>query len=316
MLGDPGNLPPSLRRGRINPRLLPILAVIGVIGVVGVFFFSAQLQQVKQLEVQLVQAKQHISQLESQNQEVNQQFEILLKERKASDERMASLRTQLASTTTDLDQARQRFKELQDTYEAINTENTRAQVRLATVTSERDETKQQLRKLETDKAELQRSVTRLRERLAWLDRDHRQVVEKLKQLEEGLTHPPDAETLQRSETTAGPSASSSAVRPSASAMAGTVELPPIIVHKDQAEGPLPTRGRIVEINEEHDFIIMDKGSQDGVQPGMTFNILRGNTVIGNATVTRVRPHLSACNTSRTASGSSLQAGDQIVQAGP
>jgi len=95
-----------------------------------------------------------------------------------------------------------------------------------------------------------------------------------------------------------------------------VELPPIVVRKDQAGMSMPVRGRIVELNEPHQFIVVDKGSMDGVHVGMVLDIVRGATTIGQATVVRVRPKLSACDIVRTKTPGPLQIGDAAVQRSP
>lgn len=93
-----------------------------------------------------------------------------------------------------------------------------------------------------------------------------------------------------------------------------MELPPIIVRKGQAGMSSAVRGRLVEVNEPHQFIVVDKGSADGVQMGMMFDIVRGaGTVIGRAAVVRVRPQLSACDIVRKQTTEPLQVGDVAVQ---
>lgn len=293
-----------------------ILAVVVVVGAIGLVFFSAQLQQIKQLRDELSASQQQAAQLESQSRELNQQLEELLKERKAASERVTSLRTQLSSATTELEQSRQRLEELQGRYDALAAEQVQDQARLAAVTGERDEAKRAAQRLEQEKGTLQRSVTRLRERLAWLDRDYRQAVEKLAQMESTSQHnSPPTPAASRPDVSAAPPASSSALRPSASAMAGTVELPPIIVRKDQAGMVIPIRGRVLEVDTQHNFMIVDRGSMDGVRMGMVFDILRGGAQIGRATVIRIRPRLTACETPPPGTSSSFQVGDVAVQGG-
>ena len=98
-------------------------------------------------------------------------------------------------------------------------------------------------------------------------------------------------------------------------MAGTVELPPIIVRKGQAGVSPPVQGQVVEVNESHGFIVVDKGSLDGVRIGMIFTILRGGTVVGRASVVRVRPQLCASDIVRAGTPGSLEVGDVAIQNG-
>jgi septal ring factor EnvC (AmiA/AmiB activator) len=284
------------------------VAVIGALAA-GVVVWSGQ-QRLKEVQAQLTRSQQQVAELESQSRGLNQQLERLLQERKAMDERFESLRKQLTAATGDVEQSRKRLEDLQENYAALTAERAAQQAQVASVTGERDELAQQVRRLQQEKATLQRSVGALRERLTWLDRDSRRLAEKLAQAERqaggGL---PLLEGQGSGEMS---SASFSAVKPSA--VAGTVELPPIIVQGGQTgAGALPVRGRVLESNAQHQFIVIDQGSMDGIRVGMVFDLLRGGALVGRATAVRVRPKLTACDLIRASSPSTVQIGDIAVQ---
>lgn len=292
-----------------------VVAAIILAGGIGMAVFLKQQQRLNDLQRQLTLAQQHAGQLESEKEEFRGQIESLQKDRTAADERVASLRAQLAASATDLETARKNLKDLQARHEALAQEHAGRQERLAGLARELEESRAQAQRLEEDKSDLQRSVTRLRGRLAWLDRDYRQLVDKLAQAQ------PESGEAANNAIQAGPSlsaassASASAVRPSASAMVGTVELPPIIVRKDQVGMATPIRGRVLEVNESNHFIVVDKGSMDGVRLGLIFEILRGGTSVGRATVARLRPRLSACELIRAARQGTILVGDLVVESG-
>lgn len=274
--------------------------------------FVRQIQQGQQLQQELLLTRQHVAELEAQNQTLTQQLDGLQGERSNLEERVTSLRTQLATVSSDLEQARKSLEEFQERYDRLTEERAKLQTDLTTVSGERDEARSQWRRLEQENAELKRSVVRLRERLTLLDRDYQQMADKLAQVE--AMHdpalnpaPPVIPVVSVPAPVPGSSTSSS--------IPGTVELPPIIVHKESAARAAAVRGRLVQVNAPHNFIIVDKGSLDGVQVGMVFDILRGATTVGRATVVRVRPQLSACDIIRAQTPSSLQVGDLAVQSG-
>ena len=62
-------------------------------------------------------------------------------------------------------------------------------------------------------------------------------------------------------------------------------------------------------------MLLDKGSEDGVRPGMRFDVLRAMQPVGQVTVVRVRPQLAACDIAPAATSSLLQVGDLAVQSG-
>ena len=304
------------RRGRISKLLLPLLVLVGGIGVL-VVQLVGKAEEAKRLAQRLTDAQGQVAQLETRNQELMQQIGNLQAERKGLDERVASLRTQLQSVTTEIEQSRATLQDAQDRYDQLtaqfNAERLQLQSHVTQVTSERDETREQVRRLQESRADLDRSLTRWRERYALLDRDYRKLNEQVAAQKDaphpGLNVVSSVGPATASNQTAGEAAAVSTIP-------GTVELPPIIVRKDQAGMASVVRGRVLEVNELHNFVVVDRGSMDGVRIGMTFDILRGSGPVGRATVVRVRPQLSACDILRAKTSGPIQVGDQAVQSGP
>jgi len=287
---------------------LPMIMVVTGIGLVVVVV--SQQQTMRGLEGRLAQSRQQVQQLEAQHQAVTQQMSELEEDRQGLDARVKSLRNELTSVSANLDRSRLSLEALQGKYDVLNVERSAVQAQLSSVTAERDEARREAKTLEQGHTELERSVSRLRERLTLLDRDYRQLTEQLATAQAvpnqgvsaiiatGPTH--HADSTAPAVTTRSPE---------------TVELPPIIVRRDQAGMSIPVRGRVVEVNEPHRFIVVDQGSMDGVHVGMAFDIVRGASTIGRATVVRVRPQLSACDILRAKTPGPLQTGDQAVQSG-
>ena len=105
-----------------------------------------------------------------------------------------------------------------------------------------------------------------------------------------------------------------------------VQLPPVVVTTSPA---IATRsanvtstatangtGRLVTVNLRHRFVVIDRGSQDGVQAGMMFDLVQGGRVIGTAMAIRVRPKFSACDLSRETDPRLLHVGDTVLQRPP
>ena len=290
--------------------IVPLFAALAIVAVGALFV--GQLQQLNHLRQALTLSQRQVEQLHAEKEELSQQLEGLQASRKDLEDRVSSLRTELTSASTDLQQARAGLEQLKEKYQQLTDERSQLQQQLASATSERDEARAQEQHLEQGNAELTRAVSRLRERLALLDRDYRQLAQKLEQLQTSPTS-----------TVGAVSAAGPILNPSGAASASSatipqmmVELPPIIVRKDQAGMAVPVRGRLLEVSEPHHFVVVDKGSQDGVRVGMAFDILRGASAIGRATVVRVRPQLSACDVTRAQTPGPLQVGDLAVQSGP
>ena len=101
----------------------------------------------------------------------------------------------------------------------------------------------------------------------------------------------------------------------ASHIPGAVELPPIMVHSDIAVAVQPVTGHVIQVDPIRRFAILDRGSTHGVKAGMVFSVLRGTVPVGRATVVRLRPNLSACDTLPMDRAEEFRVGDLAVQVG-
>ena len=291
--------------------MIPVVAGVGGLGV-GLLLFFGQAQQTSRFRQQLALSQQRLAELDAHDQELTRQLQSLETDRDGLQSRVNALQSQLTSASSDLERSRSTMEELRGRFDRLTEERSQLQAQVTALTSERDTAKERLAHLEQDKSELERSVRRLRERLTLLDRDYRQLSEKVAQIQ---THPVSALSVASASGPLGAIPSSEESPAASSTIQGTVELPPIIVRKDQAGMSMPVRGRLLEVNEPHNFIVVDKGSADGVRVGMIFDILRGSTVVGRATVVRVRPQLAACDIIRAKTSGVLQPGDTAVQSG-
>jgi len=283
--------------------LVPLigLALIGVIAVLA--------RQNRDLSGQLATRVGEIRELTAQSQALSTQVKSLKETSRSLDSQLGNVREELSSASTVLDDVRMELETLATRHEHMQEENTRLKEQLSRTSKERDEGRERLAKLEAENAELDRALMRLRERMNLLSRDYDRVRAKLSQFE--ASPPSSLGVVSVTGPTQVASSGGGMLPP------GTVELPPIIVRKDQAGTSLPVRGRLVEVNEPHRFVVVDKGTVDGVRVGMKFDIVRNSgTVIGQATVVRVRPQLSACDIVRSQTSDTPKVGDLAVQTRP
>ncbi len=82
----------------------------------------------------------------------------------------------------------------------------------------------------------------------------------------------------------------------------SIELSPIIVKAEapKAKGARPllrqaSAGRIIAVNENHDFVVIDLGKDDGLQEGMQLEVYRQNEKAGRIKVIEARQNISACD---------------------
>jgi len=298
-------------------RFLKLLGA-ALIVLVGGIVLTSLLQRLASLKRQLAETEQTLQSLTDQHEELQHELATIEATRKGLEEQLNVLRNQLASTGGELERLRGTMSELQVRNEVLQDDNIQLERQVSQLTRERDESTDRAHRLEQEKENLQRSASRLRERLALLDRDHQQLASQLAELKQQSSV--SYQSGPRPDVTVAASTyPSSPSTLTASPSLGTphsVELPPIVVRKDQAGTGLPIRGRVVEVNEAHRFVVIDKGGNDGVWVGMTFDVLRSGGTVGQAVAIRVRPQLAACDMIGSRSPGSVQVGDLAVQRGP
>lgn len=300
------------------PVLIGLLAVSAVAAVL-LFVWGSRLQQ----DVALKQ--QAIDELTATNDELQQRVNTIEQERRQLDGRVRELKTQLVSAHEEMG----KLKDVQLRYDILKDEKNRLEAQLGQLKQERDDSRSRLTHLEQDNEDLERAAGRLRNRLTLLDRDYQQLARKVGQLEreqastpitlpETSAEPPQP-TAPPAQAPAPISPATDPATPTAAVPPGdaqTIELPPIVVGRDAATvGAFPVRGRVVELNQAHQFVVIDQGSDAGVQTGMTFDVLHGNRTIGQAVVVRVRPRIAACDLVAS-SEESPRVGDLVIQRGP
>lgn len=309
--------------GQLNKLLLPILGVVVVLGGMGSYtLLGKKNQQIRLLQVERDQSRQEVEQLRTERDGLVQERNQIIADKKKIQDQMDSAKAQLTSASEEVEKSKLMIGELKRHEEQFAEERTNFQRQVSDITSERDQARQHIQELEANNSELQRSLDRLHQRIAILDRDYKKLTDEIAALKvqpnPNVTIVGESGPLNTS-VPAGAETAHPQQQPSSSMGSplsqATVELPPIIVRKDQAGMSVPVRGRILDVNDSHNFIVVDKGSMDGVRVGMAFDIQRGSSSVGRATVVRVRPKLSACDIIRSKTASPLQPGDVAVQSG-
>ena len=93
----------------------------------------------------------------------------------------------------------------------------------------------------------------------------------------------------------------------------TVELPPIVVQGRQEPAPTaPTlTGRVLSINKEYNFVIIDLGGGAGVKVNDEFVVYRDNKYIAHLKVVQTRDAISAADIKELASQEKVKEGDIV-----
>jgi len=84
-----------------------------------------------------------------------------------------------------------------------------------------------------------------------------------------------------------------------------------ITEEASLEGRL--RGRVVTVNRDHNFVVIDIGKQDGVDVGTIFNVYRGDSFVGSTEVIQTRERISACDIKNIEEGFFIEVDDLIIK---
>jgi chromosome segregation ATPase len=101
----------------------------------------------------------------------------------------------------------------------------------------------------------------------------------------------------------------------------SVELAPIVVRAAPystkpaslglVEPDLP-RGKILTVNKEYEFVVIDLGEEDGIKAGMPFTVYRGDKEIGRVEILEVHPGISAADIKSLSKRKSIRTNDIVV----
>ncbi|MFA5361766.1 MAG: hypothetical protein WC335_00760 [Candidatus Omnitrophota bacterium] len=97
-------------------------------------------------------------------------------------------------------------------------------------------------------------------------------------------------------------------------MSDSVELPPIVVSPREGVnqgqlGSIIVLGKVLSVDRENNFAVIDLGDNAGVKKGDMFQVFRGDRPIGELSVMETRRNYSACDIRKETS--TIQSGDKV-----
>ena len=91
----------------------------------------------------------------------------------------------------------------------------------------------------------------------------------------------------------------------------TVELSPIVVHGRQEASKPSLTGRVLSINKQNEFVIVDLGQGSGLKVNDRFSVYRNNKYIASLEVILMRKDISAADVEEIAVGEDIVVGDIV-----
>lgn len=89
----------------------------------------------------------------------------------------------------------------------------------------------------------------------------------------------------------------------------SVELPAIVVRPQSGAVDSSIVGKIIAVNRDNGFVVIDLGEDRGIKLGQSFQVYRDNQAIGSVEVIQTRQNISACDIKRETSP--IKVGDGI-----
>ncbi len=167
--------------------------------------------------------------------------------------------------------------QIQNSFKLIKNENAALARQLKNLNNRKIEFEKELQQLQQDKRSLERRLTDIETMLT----DKISKVNELKEQLDAISSGRQAETKVGQKE--------------------AVELPPIVVRPQtqalppEAETPVSLTGKVLAVNRDNNFVIIDLGEERGIKVGEALRVYRQNTAIADIEVIQARQTIAACD---------------------
>lgn len=253
---------------------------------ISVFFFQKELERRKMVEAVLEKNRTDTAKMEEALKEATKQKSLLEEKLKEAEERLNDVSDELELEKGLREEAKQ--------------ENVTLKGQLDKLKSEKDS-------LTSEKNTVQESLIK---KLADLEAKLQAEMEAKKLIEQKLSSydPSYASQSIKTAIPAPESAPQKVVSDKIINATGTsVNLDKIVV-----EPEANSKGRILSVDLETEFVILNLGSKDGMEIGHVLSVYRGKDYLGDIKVTRVQPDMSAADLIPPFSSRIVRKNDQVI----
>jgi len=259
-------------------------------------YWAGVLKAKKSLEVQLENVNSQLKTMQIKGEQMKKDKNVLDLEVKSLNRDKQDLKRQLEYNQKLIDSlAQELVREKNDKFDTQTT--------VSSLKDENEVIKRQLKSLNVRKINLESKVTELQRekfdfenKLTVMDSVLKDNISQM----DGLKRQFEAAQKERLMTLTEPKNES-------------VELPPIVV-RPQAEmqketAGASTTGKVLTVNEDSGFVIINIGEDAGLRMGDTFQVYRDNDSIATIEVIQLRPNIAACDIKK--STAAIKSGDII-----
>lgn len=268
---------PMKPQGRILVILLGVVAIVSMAGAGAAVFLQMQerdLRLAKERELSLVK---------TEKEELEQELTEVKTAKDKAEDALAKAKTQVEEATAQLAEEKKSKETLAKSVEDRQKEIDRLGKDLEQFKTERQTFMDQVAKLKTDQDKLQKQ-------LADLEQAKSNLEQKLLAASKQSTVELDKVVVTDGEG----GTTSSGGGPGAVASTGGLQ------------------GKIIVVNREYDFIVMNLGKNQGLNVGQEFQVVRGQQVLGRVRVEKLYDELSAAAILPESNKDAIKEGDVVV----
>lgn len=255
--------------GKVLTIFLVVIIILSIsLAAISIFFFQKEIERRKGLESVLAQVKTDRLKLEADLQDAVKQGFLLQEKNKEADEKINGL-------LDDLELA-------EGIREELKLENSSLKEQLL---EEKNKLAKELQEKSASVAKVEEKISELNQQLQAEEDSKKVLEEKIKAFEQRNKElEADMNRLKQQE------AASKAVGQPAVSKQEEVELEKIVIAPAKAP-----EGRVLTIDTETEFAIVNLGEHHGITADKILSIYRGDKYIGDIKVTRVQPEMSAAD---------------------
>ena len=232
--------------------------------------------QVKGLNKKLIESQKGNQQLQNEKTSWELKITSLNQEKQELERKLQYNERLLDSISTEMVHEKNKIHQLQKDLAALKEENKDLRVEVKRLDRQRLAFAEKLSNLLEEKERLAARVDQaeltLNEKVSQMERMHHEFEELLKKVR----------------------AESSSIEPTKE----SVDLPPIVVSSSpeyEVSKPISLEGKILTVDEAHNFIVIDLGKANGVNEDMLFEVYREDKLLGKVGVIQLREEIAACD---------------------
>ncbi len=286
--------------GKALTIFLIIMAVLLIsLTVLSLYFFNLEIDRRKQLEVTVSSMEADYAKADQEISDLKKQNFLLTDKNKEADTRINRLLDEVNLEKGLRDELKKESITLKDQLQTLTQEKEKIENQTAT----------QIGDLEQKLTELEAKLKVEANRSADLEKKNAEVLaeqQKLISTQATATEAP-ATTKPKTTTKSGKSKSTGKTNVDQE----KTQVPPAETEAVVEKIKIP-EGRVLSVDVETEFVVINLGEKQGLENGMFMSIYRGNEYLGDIQITRTQEEMSAADLIPPLSGKTVRKNDQVI----